>query len=508
MNLWGRAAGICFLAFLILIGCREDETSLLGFKKPDTKFKVSYIELDVPSSIMLIDSVRTFNDPTNKSAEKRLMVGRYVDPEFGVVTAQAYTQFRPLDTKVEIGQNAKLVSAYLNLTFDYYYYGGSGITTNTVFVHELTDSIKSETPYFSSSQIAFNPTPIGTGTFELDPLDFDRNGKENVTFIANSKTDSIHIDSLSIKLDASYAEPLFALAKSQSVDYTNFSRFKRVYKGFALTPGSDFRVVGFNPENTSVDPNNKITDAKSDSKVVMYYDEPDENGKLIRKKITFYLFARSSVKPQIGFTQISVDRSSTSFNTLTEPYSPIVPTGSDRYLQSGNPVMPKLDFSNFLSFADTIPNVVLNYAEFSIAIEDPGAYPPPRTLRLRVLKENNKFKSQISTPLTPLDTAVFTKYGRSITEDEEKFYIIGIALNQDQVAGNFDINYLEDSQVYSGDLTEFFQTLTKVRDDQVFKDFGLMALDPYYSRSVNRVVFKDSKVKLKIFYTVPVVDVK
>ena len=111
MSLWGRFAGYAFLAFTILISCREDDTSLLGFKKSNDKFKVSYQEVDVTSSVMAIDSVRTYND-NNLSYNRRLLVGKYVDEKFGEITAQAYTQFQPLVPNITISDQAKFVSGF------------------------------------------------------------------------------------------------------------------------------------------------------------------------------------------------------------------------------------------------------------------------------------------------------------------------------------------------------------------------------------------------------------
>ncbi|MFZ1807924.1 MAG: hypothetical protein WAU36_11900, partial [Cyclobacteriaceae bacterium] len=82
MSLWGRFAGSTFLALIFLVSCKEDETSLLGFKTTSDKFKVTYQEVAVTSSVMRIDSVLTYNNISH-SANPRLLVGRYVDNIFG-----------------------------------------------------------------------------------------------------------------------------------------------------------------------------------------------------------------------------------------------------------------------------------------------------------------------------------------------------------------------------------------------------------------------------------------
>ena len=62
MNLWAKRIGqlAVFAVALFFLSC-QDEASLLGYKNPNTKFQVSYVEIPIESSVLLLDSQRTSN---------------------------------------------------------------------------------------------------------------------------------------------------------------------------------------------------------------------------------------------------------------------------------------------------------------------------------------------------------------------------------------------------------------------------------------------------------------
>ncbi len=502
MSWWGRIAGILSLALVFFIACTEDDTSLLGFPTGSDKFKVFFKELDVPSSLITVDSIRTINNPSNLRSPNRLLAGRYVDPQFGVVNAEFYTQIRPANTSANISSSATLISAALTLTLDYYFYGSEEETSNTLFVHELLEDIPDGTPFFSNSSLAFNTTPLGSANFVVSPVIFNINFKDNQTL----DTSLHHLDTLSIPIDPIFGEELFALAKDNPTTFSNFTTFKERFKGFAITPGAnDTKIVGFNAENTVLDPNTlNLIKPKSLTRLVLTYEEEDaSSGTLVRKELEFFLLAASALIPQIGFSRIVADRSGTQIDPIQITHTPFAPFGGLRHFQSGSLVMPKLDFINFVNFADTIPNVVFNSVELSIPIVNPENFPPPDALRLRVLNAVYRFKKEIIFPLNPIDSAIFNIFPASITLDEENWYIMGVELNQNTISENFDLKYLPEEQRYSGNLTEFFQSLSRAEADEAITDFGLIAINPYFSKSVNRFMFREENVKLKMFYTIP-----
>lgn len=502
MSWWGRIAGIFSLAFVFFIACTEEDTNLLGFPSGSNKFKVFFTELGVPSSLITVDSIRTINDPRNLRSPNRLLAGRYVDPQFGVVNTEFYNQIRPANPSVKISGGATLISAALVLTLDYYFYGSEEETVNTLFVHELLEDIPDQTPFFSNSSLAFNTTPLGSTNFVVTPVIFNVNFKDN----QSQDTSLHHLDTLSIPIDLGYAQQIFDIAKSGSTAFVNFTEFKSRFKGLVVTPGgTDTKIVGFNAENTVLDPNSlNLIKPKSVTRLSLIYEEDDAStGTLVRKELVFFLLAPSALVPQVGFSRIVADRSGTPIDPIQETHAPFTPFGGLRHFQSGSLVMPKLDFSNFVKFKDTIPNVVFNSVELSIPILNPENFPPPNSLRLRVLNAVNRFKKEILFPLNPIDSAIFNIFPSSITLDEENWYIMGVELNQNTISENFDLKYLPEEQRYSGDLTDFFQSLSRTQADEAITDFGLIAINPYFSKSVNRFTYREENVKLKMFYTIP-----
>ncbi|MBX2911293.1 MAG: DUF4270 domain-containing protein [Cyclobacteriaceae bacterium] len=506
MNLWGRAAGHIFLAFLFLIACSEDENNLLGFKTNSEKFKVTYQEVPVASSVMLLDSVLTYNN-LGHAANGRLLIGRYHDNTFGEIAAEAYTQFGPIKPVVTIPETATLVSGYLVLSPDFYQYGDGVTSTNSFSVHELLDSIPPVTspltelpkriqgvpgyqPYYFNSSIPYDPDPIGSTVFTVDPSGFNQkyDAIKNKTGNLDPKT----IDTLRIQLNSTFSNKLFAMARNQTADYTSLSRFRRIFKGLVIRPGAtDTKVMGFNPDIDST--------TFSKSRIILTYDEPDAtSGGTVRKTLEYSIFSAGL----IGFTKITADRSGTPLSVLPAPGMDVGLDGT-RYYQSGNPVTTKLNFDPFLQFGDTIPNVVFNSVQLSIDVDDTAPFTPPPALRLRYLNASNRFVNFYSGADTE---ATFPLYP-SMTFDEDGWYVIGQQINALIVGPSFDLIYNAEDKRYTADLTDFFQTLHNVKDAEVrYTNFALVSSEPPMGKSVNRTTFNKDNVKLKVFYTVPVVS--
>jgi len=506
MSLWGRLAGSVLLAVFFVVACQEDETSLLGFRNGANKFKVSYIEVDVPSSVMAIDSVRTFTDP-NQTLERRLLVGRYKDNAFGEITAEAFTQFGPLVPTVTIPETAVVASAFLVLSFDYYRYGSNDVSNNSFTVHELLDSIPPTNPaelpsgikgvanyqpYYFNSSFPYNPTPVGTASIQVDPEVFDRT--LNTIKTNPSELDHKTIDTLEIQLNDEFATRLFNMARAQTDDYKNQRKFRRIFKGLVIRPGdTDSKIIGFNPQIDST--------AFTKSKIILNYDEIDPtNGDKTRKILEYSIYRISSSTVLFGFNRITADRSGTPLSALSVP-SVESNLDGNRYYQSGNPVTTTVSFNKFLEFADTIPNLIFNSVQFSIDVDDAETFPPPTALRLRYLTSANEFLNFYPEIQT---VSNFPTYPASMDHDEEGWFIIGQRLNQSTVSDLFDIKYDAEARQYKGDLTDFFQTLYNIKDEEFrYTKFALSAKTPNIGLSVNRAIFRPENVKLKVFYTIP-----
>ena len=96
MNLWVRTLRqLTILSVALFFFLCEDESSLLGFKNPRQKFNVRYVDIPLTTSqVMSVDSIITDLRPyldVNRRTQyvDGIVVGKYLDPDFGQVTTQA-----------------------------------------------------------------------------------------------------------------------------------------------------------------------------------------------------------------------------------------------------------------------------------------------------------------------------------------------------------------------------------------------------------------------------------
>jgi hypothetical protein len=490
-NWLGKTRLCCFLS-LILFSCTEDP-STIGFKGADSRFKVYYKEIEIPSSVILTDSLPTFNNITTPDAPRRLLVGRYTDEKFGTIDTEAYTQFRPYPG-LTIPADAELDSAVLTLTFDYYTYGTPGLSLQKFYVHELLDSILSEQPYYANSSVAYDPSPIGEGNYEVDPSVFDAH------LAKNHDTDDTNniVDTLSITLDQNFAQRLYQLAQAQTTDYTDFRKFRKIFKGFAIRSEGAEKVVGFDPY---YDPKSNFR-----SRVLLYYNYPDVNnvGKVIKRKAEFSLFTISSLIGVQSFSSIKASRAGSPIQDINELHKEFFPPGDERYIQAGSQIFTTLDFSNFIKFSDTLSNMIINSAELTIDPVESQAYPMPEYLGLRVLTDKNRFRKSI--------TAIPSFYNGLVAADNNGVLALGERINGSSLSKKFNLVLSENADgtyKYSDYFTTFFQRMFLFKDEEnLLLKYGLISSFPEMGKSVNRLVFKKDKIKLKLFYTLPSTEKK
>jgi hypothetical protein len=483
-------SSLTFFLFLVLFSCTEDP-STIGFKGADSRFKVYYKELNIPTSVVLTDSLLTSVNGQLTNATRRLLVGKYTDPEFGVVEAEAYTQFSANDPTLIIPADAILESAVLNLTFDYYYYGSNNSSFQNFYVHELTDSILSEQPYYSTSSMAYDPTPIGVGSYIIDPPVFD-------TFLAqNLDKDATNdrVDTLSITLDDNYAKKLFELASSGTTDYTLFKKFRRIFKGFAIRSDGSEKLVGFDP----------YYDDKTNyrSRLLIYYKYPDVNnpGTYLKRMIKYSLFSVTAGIGVQGYSRIKSSHSGTLVQDL-DVHKDYYPSNGLRFVEAGNPIFTKLDFSDFIKFSDTLSNMIINSAELVIDPIEAQQFPLPFNLGLKVLTDKNRFIKTSS--------GIPAYYTGLIVGGSDGDLIVGEQLSATELTEKFNLSLSQNTDgtyKYNEFFTSFFQRLYFYRneDDRLLK-YGLVSSFPAMGKSVNRFIFNKDKLKLKLYYTLPTTE--
>jgi hypothetical protein len=479
---------LLFFLSLVLFSCTEDP-STIGFKGEDSRFKVYYKELTIPTSVILTDSLTTFNnpDPAFASETKRLLVGKYTDPQFGVIEAEAYTQFRPYNPAFTLPTGSLLDSAVLTLSFDNYYYGDQTTASQNFLVYELLDSIITQQNYYQNSSVAYSPTPIGSSSTFVSPSAFDAYLKNNNDGDATNN----HADSLSITLNKDFSQRLFDLASSGTSDYLDFRRFKRIFKGFMIRSEGDEKIVGFDPSYSAT--------GIFKTRMLLYYKYPDpaNAGSFLKGAFDYGLFTVGSGFNVLGFSKINASRGGTALGIEENLHKEFYP-GNYRYIQGGDPVFTKLDFTNFTKFSDTLPNMIINSAELVIDPLEPQDSPLPLFLGLRVLTEKNRFK------YSGLYPAYFYPM---IVNDSRGFQMLGEQANPTTITRKYNLilsQNTDGTHKYSEYFTPFFQRLYSYRaqEDRLLK-FGLISSFPEMNKSVHRLMFNKDNLKLKIYYTLP-----
>lgn len=495
MNLWVKriALGLSAVVALFLFACLDDE-SILGFRNQNQKFKVSYIEIPIESSVLLFDSLRTSNylsDPVT-----RLLVGSYEDPVFGRVTADAYTQIRPSNILRVKEEGAIYDSVTLHLHLDLYNYGSGSTSTEPFTIYRLTEGLtfRNGNDYYTNSAVAYDPKPLGTGSAAIKPALFN----EELEDIFNVDT----IITTSIKLDDSFGTSLFNNWDATKPQFYDFDDFSALFKGLAIVGNNNSKIFGISlSDSTRVAVHYHTA---TDTLVYNYYISPIPNS------------------PNFGLasaSRIVVDRSATPLAALSTPYTDFTSADPNKlFIQSGTPIVSKLDFSKFLEFSDTIDNLVINSAELSIgSIDEPQSFSPPQSLYLQVLDNSNRLKIYDASKQDSLDLFFYNNVVRSLTtvasasestSKISKLNALGIVEDrQDRFA---QLTYNTTTKSYNSFITLFIQELAEQESNTElnitksrFTNFALYPGNPFAGKSVNRLSFNKENLKLKIFYTTP-----
>jgi len=323
---------------------------------------------------------------------------------------------------------------------------------------------------------------LGTKSYGVNSTDFKK-------FVTDGKDTII---TLNVPLEFSFGERIFnsalqyrnAKSRADSL-FIYFRDFVKVFKGIAIKPNSGDKIVGFDPSST-------------ESRIILHYHDAKEDS------LTLSL----TLANVNGFSQIKTDRSASALGEVNDFYKDYLADAENRYVQSGTGVVTKLDFSKFYEFADTLQNSVIHSAE--MVIENVQASPtnsPPTGLSLRMMLDNNHLNkynannAQDQTDLLyfsyPSIRSAFARYDNAgggappIVENDNAFFAAG-----DQIAF---LPYSSTSASYKGLWTLFFQRLSE-KDSQKSR-FKYFALYPTGPKTLNRVVFPKSSIKLKVFYT-------
>ncbi len=396
----------------------------------------------------------------------RLQLGAYTDPLLGTVRAETYAQIRPVVVSTIVPDNAIFDSLVLQLRYDFYLYGAPGETLLDFTVHELTEEINNELIFYSKSQVAYDPTPLGSGSTMINATYFKQELED---------TDADSVMKVRIKLDPAYGQKLLDAINPEDENYTNFNLFKSIFKGFAIIPQQADKIVGISSDNVN-------------TVLTLYYHSGET------KFTTLY-----SLSQGINFTNISTNRSGTELESLNQFYSDFSPA-SNRYIQAGGSLVTKLDFSKYYEYIDTIPQLLLNSVELNIENQDvEEQYPLNKSLALAMLTDNNRYKVLKNQQ----DTLDYISFGGMA--------VFGIIANPDLTRSLFaatdqgdllQLEYSATNKAYRSYPTIFFQKLIALKEKK-YPYWALISSNPGPGKAVNRTRFSKDNIKLKIYYTRP-----
>lgn len=311
--------------------------------------------ISIKASTVLLDSIVT-------SSTDKVLVGRYIDPIFGTVTASGYFQITNVDS-IRADANTVLDSVVLSLGYKYNI--GDTTVPQSISVHRILDKIGQNTgsltkrllesldaknTYYNYDRANYDPTPIGTtGQFFARPIIKKRT--------IDSQLDSMR--SLNIRLNESFGKELLSLSgKKAGAGLVNF---KEYIKGIVLVPGANDNasILGFEPTNTP------STRRLRPSYMGLYYHT---KGKTDTLRTFFFVSFTSNEAYNNRFNNISVDRAGTVMSSLRLPNQTLESQYSNKeiYIQSSTGLAAKLDFPSLKNLVKN-GNVAVNKVELIIS---------------------------------------------------------------------------------------------------------------------------------------------
>jgi hypothetical protein len=500
MNWWVKRTGQLFLAALFLMSCNDDSL-LLGFRNPNEKFQVRYVELPVESSVVLLDSVNTMN--FFREGPNRLLVGKYSDAEFGEISSEAYTQYFYDGPDRQISSEAELMSCTIHLRYDFYTYGSPSNSPIEFQIYELDEELDNDSVlYFADNPISYSNL-IAEASTQYSPAAFEK-------IIDDGKTDSVLMLDIPLPFNepTMFASRLFTSARNSigtaDTTVTNFETFKKIYKGLAIVPVVADKVFGINP-NKIYDTQARLVDTAS-SRINFRYKTPTDTF-----SINFYFGSITS------FSHVTSDRSITPLSGLTTKYTEYEPVNDNRHVQPINGIVTKVNIDALDAFIDTIPAIVFNSAEFVVSsINDAGNATPPNSLTLKPISKasSNRFliESRLEDSVLVSNYKIFTTVNRTgadflnITNDGSYFVVDDIFQDaqlrlQNNSYSGFITNYVNK---YYEEYWEYKKSTDPEKKDIILREFYLYNYSPSHRKSLERAVFHKDNLKLRIYYSVPV----
>ena len=429
-----------FLFMMAVTGCTKPVISFQSVYNGDNATNVVKIDtFAVQVSTVFLDSFVT-------SGTSAQLLGRYIDPFFGTITSRSYSDIGtpnplPTLTNYSVYDSIQLIMR-INKTF----YGDT-TQMQRYEVSQLTqvmDFPGVQRAFFNNNSIPYDPLVLGSTEVKINPF-------------AGLTSQRIG-DSVKITMPNSMGQDLFGLLYRQPDTITNPVIFRGYFKGLTVYPDTTMPGAVYGFRDTLI--------------LRIYYHDP---GVVVVQKTADFHLTNAATQ----FNQISVDRSGTPTQSLTEanPELPSTSSGNQAFMQPITSLYVKLLFptiTNLLAYPDYI---AVMKAQLIIKPVQ-GTYSPLHNL---VPQVNLSLTNQANTISGPLP------YGN----------------------GNLSIDYLYGTNTnYSYDITSYIQNALNQGADNNAKN-GLMLIAPAasYNTMFNRTVLgnsynalKSNQISLQIYY--------
>jgi len=322
--------------------------------------------LTIRASTVLRDSIVT-------SSSNFLLIGRYRDPQLGVITAKSYVTmglsgtFTPDQTQV-------FDSLVLVLKPNTYRYGDTTKTQTLVDVHRLNSFVPSTQYGYASPKLT--PMPIGSRVQAASVND------PNQAIIRRARP---NINTLRLRLAPAFGVELLNAGKARLLN--SQEQMDALYPGLALFPGA-------NDEAALV----QFAATSDQSALVLYYHDPSDPSTAIN-----HSFSLSTGR---HFYQAEADRSAIAgLGALTTSLGQInsALTTQQTYIQGVLGLQTKIEIPYLANLRSFGQHIIVTSAIMTAQIPDNTSgtrtnMAPPATLSLTTTNQNNQ-------PITPIQTA-------------------------------------------------------------------------------------------------------
>lgn len=349
---------------LVAAGCSSTPGNIgVGLPSADANTGAYLVDtLTVRASTVLRDSIVT-------SSSNFLLVGRYRDPQLGVITAKSYVTMG-LGGTFTPDQAQVYDSLVLVLKPNTYRYGDTTKTQNLVDVHRLNSFVPSTQYGFASPKLT--PMSSRVQAASVNEKVILRRARPN-------------INTLRIRLSQAFGQELLSAGKSRLL--TSQEQLDALYPGLALLPGDtdEAALVQFAATNDA-------------SALILYYHDPTDPSTPIS-----HSFGLSTGR---HFYQAEADRSAIAgLGTLTTSLQQInsALTTQQTYIQGVLGLQTKIEIPYLANLRSFGQNIIVTSAVMTAQIPDNTSglkmnMAPPATLDLYTTNQSNH-------PLTLIQTA-------------------------------------------------------------------------------------------------------